>query len=186
MTVGHAIILTDLGCGLLGWSDEQATYVDVMQVVRVCSRPWRKAARLVGGRFGGMHLRAMAWLWARGYTREQRLIMRARVVRYVGTSLHRPNTKLEEKMGRMVDGSTLAYVMGWGMARGWTAEQVMDQSFCRLQWDITHDLAREGAVTIRPESTESFDEFTRRVMEEDEEKARAEAGMPTEFRRKYL
>lgn len=186
MTVGHAIILTDLGCGLLGWCDETPTDVDVLQAVRVCSRPWRRAARLVAGRWGGAHLRALAWLWARGYTREQRLIMRARVVRYIGMSLHRPNTKLNEKTGKSLHGSTLAFWMGWGMSRGWTAEQVMDQPIARLQWDITHDLAREGAVEIRTDSTESFDEFTKRVMAEDEEQARREAGMPTEFRRKYL
>lgn len=186
MTVGHALLLTDLDCGLFGWCAGQASDVDVLQVVRVCSRPWRSAARLVSGRFGGTHLRAMAWLWRKGYTNEQRLIMFARVVRYIGTSLHRPNAKMDQQKGRSVEGSQLAFWMGWGLAKGWTAEQVMDQPIQRLQWDIVHEQARDGILTIRTETTESFDEFTRRVMAEDEEKARVESGAPVNWRRKYL
>ncbi len=188
MTLGHAVLLStpSINCRLLWWSEDAPDDIDVLQVIRVCSRGWRKAERMLSGRASGLGLRIMDWIWRRGYTSEQRLVMRARVVRYINLSLERPNTKRDQKRSVSLKGSSLAFWVAWCMERGQTCDEAMDEPLRRLLWNIDHQQAMDGALTIRGEPTESFDEFTRRVMAEDEEQGRAEAGLPTDWKRKYV
>lgn len=188
LTLGHAVLLTTpaVNCRLLWWNHDEADDTDVLQVVRVCSRSWQQAKRMLNRRLAGLGLRYMDWVWRRGHTAEQRLIMRARVVRYINTNLRRPNTKVDQKRSGGLHGASLAFWATWCMERGQTCDEAMDEPLRRLLWNIDHQQARDGALTIRTDRTETFDEYTRRVMLEDEEEARAASGMPVEWKRKYV
>lgn len=163
MTFGHAMLLTAVESPLVPWVGGSAGEVHIAQFALICSRGWRRAAKVVNGPFAKWWLKVSQWMVMPGKTVQELIVAISYVRFHFADSL--PVSVVDIGGGRKVEHSAapvLASLASRFIFAGGSRDELMDSPLRMLRWEALVASERDGVIRI----SEQADDLIARAKEE--------------------